>query len=1025
MAAPSPDSLLAWLGRLHRARLIELSPRLVERCVLVLSLRTAWTREDLADSLASVLACDRETWRAIRTHFLEAHADGAPASGEPPGDASGATPEAPPGAARPPPRRNLPQWLVRLPLRGLGWAGTLLFLVVVIYFAGPEVLRWIWDILEPAVPRPDRASEVATLLGDVKPPPPSFGRDLLAAPMRTALETAIAAPPELPGPAGLRWILLLLFAPLLALLGLRWWRAVDDDRAEREDLDRRAAEARRQAQQASTQLGVPYHVELEPPFGLAEIDDAATLLARLTSGDPGSELDVPPTIDRTIAAGGQIDPVFARSGRREVLLVLVDVEDGHPYLHGVDQVLDRWRRGGLVFERLDFSWEPSALRRWPEGQPCTLDQLARRTEGRPLLVISRMLRPRDIHGQLGWQRYLGAWPLRVWLDLDPHTPAERAGDPTFARLTAAIRRFPFTAKGLVHAARFLGTDGQAAGAVPEHPLPPAPAEWLARWAACAALVPDPTWAQLDAVRRALPELRRALPDPRQVEQLVAWARRAELGGDDRRAYLLGTGDRLLLDPRRRLGLLADLRTWDRRFARDEDKLEYRARELLLLQLEAADTRGDPFGEALRRLKMAFHRAVMGREDAAALLDQFADHPGARELKLQLAEEIALQRRGHALTGAWAPEAADSLATFSSGASRALLVDLVRPRAFTLAGMLRGVVVVSLALASGGLWLAAESGLWGHLAPAGGVVATRVVETPATWKIRTGPCKYPELTALANVAPMCFSPQPAGTFTMGSPKSERDRSPNETQHPARVAAFAIGTHEVTVKQWKTVMGSSPSDCEYGCADEHPISDVSWNDACHFMIALTRRENEALRRRGAPELTPCYTEEGEGCAWMNRACTGFRLPTEAEWEYAARGGTTTAYFFGDDPGDMCKYGNGADQTAKRESPDWGDVFPCDDGFTGLAPVGKFLPTGTGRDLFDMHGNVWEWVWDWHGAYPASSDPSYAGPSSGGMRVLRGGSLGGGSWGLRAANRPGFPPTDQSPAGGFRCVRVWPQE
>ena len=137
----------------------------------------------------------------------------------------------------------------------------------------------------------------------------------------------------------------------------------------------------------------------------------------------------------------------------------------------------------------------------------------------------------------------------------------------------------------------------------------------------------------------------------------------------------------------------------------------------------------------------------------------------------------------------------------------------------------------------------------------GSVVTRDASADASVAITSAPdASAPDASALDAATATAAAPEgmllvPAGTFTMGSPKSERDRSPNETQHPARVAAFAIGTHEVTVKQWKTVMGSSPSDCEYGCADEHPISGVSWNDACHFMIALTRRENEALRRRGA--------------------------------------------------------------------------------------------------------------------------------------------------------------------------------
>lgn len=278
--------------------------------------------------------------------------------------------------------------------------------------------------------------------------------------------------------------------------------------------------------------------------------------------------------------------------------------------------------------------------------------------------------------------------------------------------------------------------------------------------------------------------------------------------------------------------------------------------------------------------------------------------------------------------------------------------------------------------------------------------------------------------------------PGGRFRMGSSQAERERVAktlpedqkklldDEHVHDAEVGPLYACQTEVTLGQWKAVVGTSPNDCQYGCEDRHPVANVSWSDACRFMIELTRRENEVLRLRGAPELTPCYTEEGEGCAWTNRTCTGFRLPTETEWEYLARAGTTTAYFFGDDPAEFCKYGNGADQAAKREHPDW-TVLDCDDGFVGLAPVGTFAENPWG--LFDVHSNVWEWMWDWYAAElsPKASERGFAGPDEGETRVLRGGSFGSGPGGLRAAVRGGYQPTFRSPDTGFRCVRGGPQQ
>ena len=236
--------------------------------------------------------------------------------------------------------------------------------------------------------------------------------------------------------------------------------------------------------------------------------------------------------------------------------------------------------------------------------------------------------------------------------------------------------------------------------------------------------------------------------------------------------------------------------------------------------------------------------------------------------------------------------------------------------------------------------------------------------------------------------------------------------------------------MTLGQWKAVMAGSPNDCDYGCEDNHPVTNVSWNDACHFMVELTLRENEVLRVRGEPELTPCYEWTGETCVWKDPACTGFRLPTETEWEYFARAGTTTAYSFGDDPKDMCKHGNGGDLAAKRKHPEldkpdeYGQMLDCDDGYPDLAPVGSFAENPWG--LHDVHGNAWEWTWDWYAAEldPRASALGYVGPDAGDMRVLRGGSFRFRPGRLRAANRDRVRPTVQSPFIGFRCVRGAPQ-
>ena len=144
------------------------------------------------------------------------------------------------------------------------------------------------------------------------------------------------------------------------------------------------------------------------------------------------------------------------------------------------------------------------------------------------------------------------------------------------------------------------------------------------------------------------------------------------------------------------------------------------------------------------------------------------------------------------------------------------------------------------------------------------------------------------------------------------------------------------------------------------DEHPVVNVSWNDAVEFCKWLSKKEGKT-----------------------------YRLPTEAEWEYACRAGTTTRYYSGDDPETLAKVGNVADAAAKAKFPDWKYTIKANDGYVFTAPVGKFKPNAFG--LYDMHGNAWQWCADWYGAeyYATSPADDPTGPDSGYGRVLRGGS------------------------------------
>jgi formylglycine-generating enzyme required for sulfatase activity len=180
--------------------------------------------------------------------------------------------------------------------------------------------------------------------------------------------------------------------------------------------------------------------------------------------------------------------------------------------------------------------------------------------------------------------------------------------------------------------------------------------------------------------------------------------------------------------------------------------------------------------------------------------------------------------------------------------------------------------------------------------------------------------------------------PAGKFLMGADTGANDEKP---MHEVRISKpFYLGKYEVTQGEWQAVMGTNPSNFK-GEANL-PVENVSWNEVQEFIRRLNAKEGG----------------------------TKYRLPTEAEWEYVARAGSTTTYSFGNDERQLGEY---AWYSANSGSK------------THL--VGQKKPNAWG--LHDMHGNVWEWVQDWYGPYTAGSAVDPAGPTSGSRRVYRGGS------------------------------------
>ena len=214
----------------------------------------------------------------------------------------------------------------------------------------------------------------------------------------------------------------------------------------------------------------------------------------------------------------------------------------------------------------------------------------------------------------------------------------------------------------------------------------------------------------------------------------------------------------------------------------------------------------------------------------------------------------------------------------------------------------------------------------------------------------------------------------GSFQMGSPDSEAWRSADETQHSVTVSDFYMSKYELTQKEYEEITGSNPSNFS---GEDLPVENISWLDAVAYCNARSEKEG----------LTPVYTIDGQNVSW-DRSANGYRLPTEAEWEYACRAGTTTPFYMENSPSaDEANYYGHYPYGIEDNYFSQGnlEVKPGEYRQTTV-PVNSFSENPYG--LYNMHGNVGEWVWDYYGEYPADEQADPAGPTSGTLRVYRGG-------------------------------------
>jgi formylglycine-generating enzyme required for sulfatase activity len=227
--------------------------------------------------------------------------------------------------------------------------------------------------------------------------------------------------------------------------------------------------------------------------------------------------------------------------------------------------------------------------------------------------------------------------------------------------------------------------------------------------------------------------------------------------------------------------------------------------------------------------------------------------------------------------------------------------------------------------------------------------------------------------------------PAGTFSMGSSGSETGRENDELQHRVTVLGFLMSKYETTQGEYEALMNANPS---FFKDPNRPVEGVTWYDAINYCNALSEKEG----------LTKAYTMNGVYVIW-NQGVNGYRLPTEAEWEYACRAKTQSAY------------NTGRTITEKQTN------VAGNTGYTKWA--GSYAPNAWG--LYDMHGNVWEWCWDWYSSYLDGTQENPDGAIRGDNRVQRGGDWKADAAYARSANRGNISPESRvADRLGFRVCR-----
>jgi formylglycine-generating enzyme required for sulfatase activity len=669
-----------------------------------------------------------------------------------------------------------------------------------------------------------------------------------------------------------------------------------------------------------------------------------------------TDLDVDATVRHTVDRGGLFTPRYgARRTSPEYLLLIDRLGPGDEQARFAEEMSLRLEAAGVYVDRYYFQNDPLTLRRRdPLSAVLTLADLASRHPDHQLVVFgdgAAFLSP--VTGQPErWLESFAAWPRRALL-----TPELASGYREQTLAENDLRVLPATEEGL--AALAAEAAPQANGQKPARPFPRAilerPRRWLERQE------PKP-----EAADELIRQLREYLDDAGWL-WLAACAVYPALSWE----ITLYFGDKLL--------------------GRTED---FAARLLALVRLPWFRHGSMPDWLRLRLIESFTPEQEIAVRSVVQTMLSSLDEKG--EIELEIAEPEAdappnLLQRMKSKVAAWRlrkrtadiinnqPE--ESLLrdvvflSFLSGRRAGRLSVRVPEllRRLLLSLFNQGQPVLGLrTVAAGATALAMSVILLWALWPKP-LSSSQGVEhpTPTPAQLRVGAADSVNLSSDVKLEMINL---PGGEFTMGSNNSQWDDE--RPLHQVRLSPFAIGKTEVTQAQWKAVMGNNPSRFK---GDDLPVESVSWEDVNEFIKRLTQK-------------------------------TGlqFRLPTEAEWEYAARAGKNTEYSFGDDEKQLGDY-----------------AWFYENSGSETHPVGQKKPNDFG--LFDMHGNVWEWCSDWYSnsyyeeckRQGTVDDP--VGPSTGSNRVLRGGGWYGDAVSCRSAYRDGSAPGFRYGHLGFRLVRI----